>query len=284
MQKTIAKPVAIEGVGLHSGKAIHMRLLPAEVGHGIVFHRTDCNPAVAIPVAATRVNDTRLATTINEGPVYISTIEHLMSALCGLAIDNLDVEVDAPETPILDGSGLDYVALVESAGIVEQDAPRRYVKVLKTVEVLEGDKFAKLEPEDGFSMEFTIGFGNAAIDRTEQHASVDFAKQSYREALGYARTFCLRRDIEALRSMGLAQGGSLENAVVVDEDKILNPEGLRANDEFVKHKMLDALGDLYVLGAPMLAHYSAGKSGHALNNKLLRALLADDSAWEWVER
>ena len=235
-----------------------------------------------MPAEATRVNDTRMATTLNEGAVKISTIEHLMSAFNGLGIDNCYVDVDAPEIPIMDGSGASFVFLIQAAGIVEQLAPKRFVRILKTVKVTDGDKWAQLEPHEGFSLAFSINFGHPAIDSTSQFMEVDFSKVDYAHTVSRARTFGFVQDVEMLRSIGLALGGTLENAVVMDEYHVLNPEGLRSQDEFVKHKILDAMGDLYVLGHPLLARYSAHKSGHGLNNKLLRALLDDDSAWEWA--
>ena len=280
-QRTLVQAAEIRGIGLHSGKEIRMRLLPAPVDSGIRFCRTDLNPMVEIPAEATRVNDTRLATALFEGKTYVSTVEHLMSALCGLGVDNALVEVNAPETPILDGSALGYVKLIEQAGIVEQEAERRYVRVKKIIEVRENDKFAKLEPAGDFTATFTIAFGHLVIDQTIQKASFDSAHDDYVKTVAYARTFCLARDVEKMRSVGLALGGSLENAVVVEDDRIMNPEGLREKDEFAKHKLLDSIGDLYVLGHRLKAKYSAYKSGHGLNNQLLRKLLSEKDAWEF---
>ena len=281
-QRTLKSVVNTVGIGLHSGRKVHLSLRPAQPGTGVVFTRIDLTPPVVMPAEATRVNDTRMATTLNEGSVKISTIEHLMSALNGLGIDNCYVDVDAPEIPIMDGSGASFVFLIQAAGIVEQDAPKRFVRILKPVMVRDGDKWAKLEPHEGFKLSFSIQFGHPAIDSTLQYAEVDFAKDTYAAAVSRARTFGFVQDVEMLRSIGLAQGGTLENAVVMDEFHVLNPEGLRGQDEFVKHKILDAMGDLYVLGHPLLASYSAHKSGHGLNNHLLRALLADSTAWEWA--
>lgn len=281
-QRTLKKVVRTVGIGLHSGRKVQLTLRPAEPDTGIVYTRVDLDPPVVMPAEATRVNDTRMATTLNEGPVKISTIEHLMSALNGLGIDNCYVDVDAPEIPIMDGSGASFVFLIQAAGIVEQFAPKRFVRVIKTVRVTDGDKWAQLEPHEGFSLAFSINFGHPAIDSTLQFTEVDLAKVNYAHAVSRARTFGFVQDVEMLRSFGLAQGGTLENAVVMDEYRVLNPEGLRGQDEFVKHKILDAMGDLYVLGHPLLARYSAYKSGHGLNNQLLRALLADNSAWEWA--
>ena len=281
-QRTLKKVVRTVGIGLHSGRKVCLTLRPAEPDTGIVYARVDLDPPVVMPAEATRVNDTRMATTLNEGAVKISTIEHLMSAFNGLGIDNCYVDVDAPEIPIMDGSGASFVFLIQAAGIVEQFAPKRFVRILKTVKVTDGDKWAQLEPHEGFSLAFSINFGHPAIDSTSQFMEVDFSKVDYAHTVSRARTFGFVQDVEMLRSIGLAQGGTLENAVVMDEYHVLNPEGLRSQDEFVKHKILDAMGDLYVLGHPLLARYSAHKSGHGLNNKLLRALLDDDSAWEWA--
>ena len=281
-QRTLKKVVRTVGIGLHSGRKVNLTLRPADPDTGIVYTRVDLNPPVVMPAEATRVNDTRMATTLNEGPVKISTIEHLMSAFNGLGIDNCYVDVDAPEIPIMDGSGASFVFLIQAAGIVEQLAPKRFVRVTKTVRVTDGDKWAQLEPHEGFSLAFSINFGHPAIDSTLQFTEVDLSKVNYAHAVSRARTFGFVQDVEMLRSIGLAQGGTLENAVVMDEYRVLNPEGLRGQDEFVKHKILDAMGDLYVLGHPLLARYSAYKSGHGLNNRLLRALLADSSAWEWA--
>ena len=281
-QRMLKKIVRTVGIGLHSGRKVCLTLRPAEPDTGIVYTRVDLDPPVVMPAEATRVNDTRMATTLNEGAVKISTIEHLMSAFNGLGIDNCYVDVDAPEIPIMDGSGASFVFLIQAAGIVEQFAPKRFVRILKTVKVTDGDKWAQLEPHEGFSLAFSINFGHPAIDSTSQFMEVDFSKVDYAHTVSRARTFGFVQDVEMLRSIGLAQGGTLENAVVMDEYHVLNPEGLRSQDEFVKHKILDAMGDLYVLGHPLLARYSAHKSGHGLNNKLLRALLDDDSAWEWA--
>ncbi len=282
LQKTLQHPAEVEGIGLHSGKAIRMRLLPAPVDFGIRFRRTDLNPVVEIPADPRRVNDTRLATALFEGNIYVSTVEHLMSALCGLGVDNAIVEVNSAETPILDGSALGYVDLISRAGVALQEAPRQFVRLKRSVEVTDGDKFARLEPAESFSAEFTIAFGHPVIDKTVQVASFDATKDDYVKAVAYARTFCLASDVEKMHAVGLALGGSLENAVVVDATSIMNPEGLRAPDEFAKHKLLDSIGDLYVLGRPLLARYVAYKSGHGLNNRLLRKLLEEKDAWDVV--
>lgn len=281
-QRTLGESIAAVGIGLHSGRKIRLVLRPAEPDTGIVFRRVDLTPPVDIPSHPLNVNDTRMATTVNIGPAAVSTIEHMMSAFNGLGIDNCIVEVNAPEIPIMDGSGASFVYLIHSAKVLEQDAPRKFVRVLKPVEVREGDKWARLEPHEGFRLSFTIDFGHPAIDATAQYADVDFSKVGYEQAVMRARTFGFVQDVEMLRALGLAQGGSLENAIVMDEFRILNAGGLRDGDEFVKHKILDAMGDLYVLGAPLIAHYTAMKSGHGLNNKLLRALIADPSSFEIV--
>lgn len=281
-QRTLGKSVETVGIGLHSGHKVRLVLHPAEPDTGLLYRRVDLDPVVEIPADPLNVNDTRMATTVNVGPAAVATIEHLMSALNGLGIDNAIIDVDAPEIPIMDGSGSSFVFLLHQAGIVEQDAPKRFVRVLKPVEIREGDKLARLEPHEGFRLTFSIAFGHPAIDQTEQVADVDMSRTTYEQAVSRARTFGFVQDVEMLRKMGLAQGGSLTNAIVMDEFRILNAEGLRANDEFVKHKILDAMGDLYVLGHPLLAHYVAHKSGHGLNNQLLRALLADPTAWEFA--
>ncbi|EJX04819.1 UDP-3-O-[3-hydroxymyristoyl] N-acetylglucosamine deacetylase [gut metagenome] len=281
-QRTLGKTVETVGIGLHSGHKVRLVLRPAEPDTGLLYRRVDLDPVVEIPADPLNVNDTRMATTVNVGSAAVATIEHLMSALNGLGVDNAVIDVDAPEIPIMDGSGASFVFLLHQAGIVEQDAPKRFVRVLKPVEVQEGDKLARLEPHEGFRLTFSIAFGHPAIDQTEQIADVDLSRTTYEQAVSRARTFGFVQDVEMLRKMGLAQGGSLSNAIVMDEFRILNAEGLRSDDEFVKHKILDAMGDLYVLGHPLLAHYVAHKSGHGLNNQLLRALLADPSAWEFV--
>ncbi len=243
-QRTLRESVTATGIGLHSGRKVRLTLRPADPGAGIVFRRVDVTPAVDIPAEATNVNDTRMATTVNVGRTAVATIEHLMSALSGLGIDNAVVEVDAPEIPIMDGSGASFLFLIRQAGVVEQDAAKRFVRVTKPVEVREGDKWARLEPHEGYKLSFAIDFGHPAIDATEQFAEVDFSRTTYEQAVSRARTFGFVQDVEMLRRMGLAQGGALGNAIVLDEFRILNPEGLRGQDEFVKHKILDAMGDL----------------------------------------
>ena len=281
-QCTLKQTIATVGIGLHSGRKVKLVMRPAGPDTGIVFRRVDITPAVELPARPTGVNDTRLATTLNEGTVIVSTIEHLMSALVGLGVDNVYIDVDAPEIPIMDGSGASFVYLIRSAGLIEQPADKKFVRVKKPVIVHDGDKWAKLEPHEGFILDFLIDFGHPAIDTTVQHAVVDLGQETYEEAVSRARTFGFVSDVELLRSIGLAQGGTMENAIVLDEFRVLNEGGLRSQDEFVKHKILDAMGDLYVLGRPLLARYSAFKSGHAVNNKLLRALLEDETAWEYT--
>ena len=282
-QRTVKAPVRTTGVGLHSGQGVELVLSPAPPDTGIVFRRTDLPEPVAIRADAQRVNDTRMASTLtaeSDPSVKVATVEHLMSALAGLGIDNLYVDVTAAEIPILDGSAGSFVFLLRSVGVVEQPAPKRFIRVLRTVEVRDGDKWARLEPYFGFRLRFSIDFGHPAIDATVQGVEVDFASDSYVSQIERARTFGFRHDAYALRAHGLAQGGSLGNAIVMDEHRVLNADGLRSHDEFVKHKILDAIGDLYLVGHPLLAAYTAHKSGHAMNNALLRALLADADAWE----
>lgn len=286
-QRTIKRDVRSAGVGLHSGQRVELKLKPAQADTGIVFLRTDLQAAPAIRAAADRVGATMMATSLatrsDDGhEVRISTVEHLMSAFAGLGIDNIVVEVNASEIPILDGSAGSFVYLIQSAGIVEQNALKRFVRVVKPVVIEDGDKWARLDPFFGFKLSFTIDFDHPAIDATGQTVELDFAGTSYVKEIARARTFGFMQDVDALRSNGLAQGGSLQNAIVMDEERVLNRDGLRYDDEFVKHKALDAIGDLYLSGHPLLAAYSAHKSGHALNNRLLRALLADQHAFEYV--
>jgi UDP-3-O-[3-hydroxymyristoyl] N-acetylglucosamine deacetylase len=285
-QRTVKALVRTQGVGLHSGQRVELTLRPAPPDTGIVFRRVDLPVPVEIRVSAARVTDTRMASTLSaadtgEGAsVKVATVEHLMSALAGLGIDNLIIDVTAPEIPILDGSAGSFVFLIQSVGVVEQAAPKRFIRVKRAVEVRDGDKWARLEPHFGFKLRFSIDFGHPAINATVQQVEVDFANASYVSAISRARTFGFMQDVESLRSHGLARGGSLGNAIVMDESRVLNADGLRSDDEFVKHKILDAIGDLYLVGHPLLASYSAHKSGHAMNNLLLRALLADESAFE----
>ena len=285
-QRSIRSATRAVGVGLHSSERVELSLLPAPPDSGIVLRRVDLPQPVSIPLHPQAVVDTRLATTLGAGGAKIHTVEHLLSACCGLGVDNLVIEVDAEEIPILDGSASSFVYLLQSAGLQEQPAPRRFIRVRKPVEVREqqrdGEKWARLEPHDGFRLDFSIEFGHPAIDRTAQDLSFEFSMPAYVREICRARTFGFMRDVDALREIGLAQGGSLENAIVMDDSRILNQGGLRFDAEFVKHKMLDAIGDLYVVGHPIVGAYSAFRSGHAMNNALLRALQADPEAWELV--
>lgn len=281
-QRTLKSVVKATGVGLHSGAKVTLVLRPAQPGTGVVFRRVDLNPPVDLKADPFGVGDTRMASCLETGGVKVATVEHLMSALAGLGIDNIYIDVDAAELPIMDGSAATFVFLLQSAGIEEQNAAKKFVRVLKTVEVKDGDKWARLSPYDGFSLDFSIVFNHPAVDRAGSRARIDFADQSYLREVARARTFGFMQDVEALRDQGLALGGSLENAIVMDEHRVLNADGLRFADEFAKHKLLDAIGDLYIVGHPLLAAFSAYKSGHALNNQLLRALLIDATAWEFV--
>lgn len=285
-QRTIQKTISTKGVGLHSGRRVELTLRPAAPNTGIVFHRVDLPQVVDLPAKADQVGNTRLASVLQQGDVRVSTVEHLMSALAGLGIDNLHVDLTAEEVPIMDGSAGTFVYLLRSAGLQEQAAPKKFLRVLKTVEVREGEgkdaKWARLEPYNGFALSFSIDFKHPAIDSTANFATVDFEKDSYAKTIARARTFGFASEVEALRSIGLARGGSLDNAIVLDEYRVLNSDGLRFEDEFVKHKILDAIGDLYLIGHPLVAHYVACKSGHGLNNQLARALLAQQDAWEIV--
>ena len=281
-QRTLKTIVTATGVGLHGGRKVTLSLRPAAPETGIVFCRTDLDPVVEMPANPYSVVDTRMCSGLQQGDVKVGTVEHLMSALAGLGIDNAWVDVDAPEIPILDGSAGPFVFLIQSAGIVEQPAPKRFLRVKKLVEYVEGDKWVRLAPYDGFRLEFSIVFNHPAIDRTGTQVCVDFAEQAYTRDVARARTFGFMQEVEYLRDHGLAQGGSLDNAIVMDEYRVLNADGLRYADEFVKHKVLDAIGDLYLVGHPLLAAYSAHKAGHALNNQILRVLLEDASAWEIV--
>jgi UDP-3-O-[3-hydroxymyristoyl] N-acetylglucosamine deacetylase len=281
-QRTIKSIVKTVGIGVHSGRKIELTLRPAAPGTGIVFSRVDLPTPVDIPASAMSIGDTRLASVLQKDGVRVSTVEHLMSACAGLGIDNLYVDVTAEEIPIMDGSAATFVFLIQSAGIEEQNAPKRFIKVKKPVEIRDGDKFARLDPYFGFKLKFSIDFRHPAVDKTVQELEVDFATTSYVREIARARTFGFAHEAEMLREIGLARGGSMDNAIVLDEYRILNNDGLRYDDEFVKHKMLDAIGDLYVIGHPLLASYTAYKSGHGLNNALLRELLAHEDAYEIV--
>ena len=281
-QLTLRQKARTVGIGLHSGTKVELVLRPAAADTGIVFRRVDLEPPVDIALSPDVVVDTRMATTIGRDDVRIATIEHLMSALAGLGIDNCYIDVDAPEIPIMDGSASSFVFLMQAAGIEEQNAPKRFLRVLKPVEIVDGDKWARLEPHFGYRLRFSIDFDHPAIDATEQVVEVDFARDSYIQQVSRARTFGFVNEVEALRAAGLALGGTFENAIVMDEYRVLNTDGLRAGDEFAKHKILDAIGDLSALGRPLLASYVAHKSGHAINNRLLRALMADRTAYDII--
>ena len=285
-QRTIKQLVKTTGVGLHSGRRVELTLRPAAPDTGIVFHRVDLPEVVDLPAQATMVSDTRMASVLQRGTARVSTVEHLMSALAGLGIDNLHVDLTAEEVPIMDGSAATFIYLLRSAGIQEQMQPKQFLRVLKTVEVRQGEgdqaKWARLEPYDGFSLAFSIDFRHPAINSTASFAEIDFSTNSYVKEIARARTFGFVSEVEALRSAGLARGGSLDNAIVMDEYRVLNSDGLRYDDEFVKHKILDAVGDLYLIGKPLVARYVACKSGHAVNNLLVRKLLAQQDAWEFV--
>ncbi|MEX3526120.1 MAG: UDP-3-O-acyl-N-acetylglucosamine deacetylase [Burkholderia sp.] len=281
-QRTIKSIVKTVGIGVHSGRKVELTLRPAAAGTGIVFTRVDLSTPVEIPAKPLAIGDTRLASVLQQDGARVSTIEHLMSACAGLGIDNLYVDVTAEEIPIMDGSAASFVFLIQSAGIEEQNAPKRFIQVKRRVEISDGDKFARLDPYFGFKLKFTIDFRHPAVDKTGQELEVDFGSTSYVREISRARTFGFAHEVEMLRELGLARGGSMDNAIVLDEYRILNNDGLRYDDEFVKHKMLDAIGDLYVIGHPLLASYTAYKSGHGLNNALLRELLAHEDVYEIV--
>jgi UDP-3-O-[3-hydroxymyristoyl] N-acetylglucosamine deacetylase len=285
-QRTLKTLTQAVGVGLHSGQRVELTLRPAAPDTGIVFRRVDLPEPVDIPVRAESVTDTRLASTISVGQAKVFTVEHLMSACAGLGIDNLYVDITAEEVPILDGSASSFVFLLQSAGIVEQNAPKRFLRVLKTVQVSEGEgshiKWAKLEPYHGYKLSFEIDFRHPAVDSTGQQVVFDMSEGVYARDIARARTFGFTKDVEMMRANGLALGGGLDNAIVMDDYKVLNADGLRYDDEFVKHKILDAMGDLYILGKPLLAAYSAFRSGHAMNNLLLRELLSQPDAYQVV--
>jgi UDP-3-O-[3-hydroxymyristoyl] N-acetylglucosamine deacetylase len=285
-QRTLSRIARTVGIGLHSGTKVALALRPAAADTGIVFHRTDLDPPVDIPASALAVGDTRMASTVERDGARVATVEHLMSALAGLGIDNCHVDVDAAEIPAMDGSAASFVYLLQAAGIETLNAPKRFVRVLKPVEVREGAgrqlKWARLEPHFGFKLRFAIDFDHPAIDATEQDVEVDLSREPYVTSVARARTFGFVNEVEALRAAGLGLGGNFENVIVMDEYRVLNADGLRSGDEFAKHKILDAIGDLYLLGRPLIAAYSAYRSGHALNNQLLRTLLADPAAYEIV--
>jgi UDP-3-O-[3-hydroxymyristoyl] N-acetylglucosamine deacetylase len=281
-QRTLKNTIRATGVGLHSGKKVLMVLRPAPVNAGIVFYRTDLPEPVAVAATALNVSETDLGTTLVNGTTKVSTVEHLLSAFAGLGIDNAFVDLSAAEVPIMDGSAGPFVFLLQSAGIEEQPAAKRFVRVLKTVRVSEGDKWAQIQPYDGFKVNFEIEFNHPVFKKHSQVASLDFSTTAFLKEISRARTFGFMRDLEYMRARNQALGGTMDNAIVLDDYRILNEDGLRYEDEFVKHKILDAIGDLYLLGFSLIGEYTGYKSGHGLNNKVLRALIADGSAWEEV--
>lgn len=279
-QRTLKNVIRATGVGLHTGEKVYLTLRPAPVDTGIVFRRTDLKSPVDIRACPENVSDTRLSTTIEVEGVRVSTVEHLMSAFAGMGIDNAFVELTAPEVPIMDGSAGPFVFLIQSAGIVEQSAPKRFIRIKRRIKITDGDKWAAFEPFEGFKVSFAIDFNHPTFRNSTQHASVDFSTTSFVKEVSRARTFGFMADLESLRQNGLARGGGVDNAIVLDDFRILNEDGLRYEDEFVKHKVLDAIGDLYLLGHPLIGAFSAYKSGHSLNNRLLRRLVARRDAWE----
>jgi UDP-3-O-[3-hydroxymyristoyl] N-acetylglucosamine deacetylase len=281
-QRTLKNTIKTTGVGLHTGARVEIVLRPAAPDTGIVFHRVDLEQPVSLPADAGNVGDTRLSSTLKREGASISTVEHLMSALAGLGIDNLHVDVAGPEIPIMDGSAGPFVFLLQSAGIIEQEPPKRYLRILLPVEVRDGDKWARFDPFNGFKLDFTIDFPHPMFGSENRSVVIDFAEHSYVKEVARARTFGFMQEVEAMRAAGLGLGGSLQNAIVLDEYRVLNSEGLRYDNEFVKHKVLDAIGDLYLLGHPMIGQYTAFKSGHGLNNALARALKARPEASELV--
>ncbi|KAB2312300.1 UDP-3-O-acyl-N-acetylglucosamine deacetylase [Betaproteobacteria bacterium SCN2] len=281
-QRTLKSQVRTTGVGLHSGVKVEMTLRPAAAGTGILFRRVDLDPPVDIPVDPYKVTDTRLCSALTVDKAKVATVEHLMSALAGLGIDNIVIDLTGPEVPILDGSAAPFVFLLQSAGIEELNAPKQFVRIREPIEVKEGDKWVRLSPHDGFRIDFTIDFDHPVFEQSGQVVSVDFDNTSYIREVARARTFGFMHEVEMLRNNNLALGGSLDNAIVMDEYRILNADGLRYDDEFVKHKVLDAIGDFYMIGKPIIGRLEAHKSGHALNNQLLRALMEKQSAWELV--
>ncbi|MCJ2375914.1 UDP-3-O-acyl-N-acetylglucosamine deacetylase [Vibrio sp. ZSDZ34] len=282
-QRTLKEIVTTVGVGLHSGRKVSLTLRPAAANTGVIYRRTDVNPPVDFPADPLSVRDTMLCTAlVNDEGVRISTVEHLNAALAGMGIDNIIIEVDAPEIPIMDGSASPFVYLLQQAGIEVQNAPKRFIRIKKPVRFEDDDKWAELLPYDGFRMDFEIEFNHPAIDSDEQRLQFDFSSQAFIKDISRARTFGFMRDIEHLQSQNLVLGGSFDNAIVLDEYRILNEEGLRFENEFVTHKVLDAIGDLYMAGHAIVGEFRAFKSGHGLNNQLLRAVLADQEAWEWA--
>jgi UDP-3-O-[3-hydroxymyristoyl] N-acetylglucosamine deacetylase len=281
-QRTLKNSIRATGVGLHTGEKVTLTLRPAAPNTGVIFHRSDLEPPVSIPAAAENVGDTRLSTTLVSGDVRVSTVEHLLSAVAGLGIDNLHVDVSAPEVPIMDGSAGPFVFLLQSAGLKEQNAPKKFIRIKRTVEIHDDDKWVRFDPYEGFKVGFCIDFEHPMFTSGSQRAELDFSSTSFVREVARARTFGFMRDIEALRANQLALGGSLDNAIVLDDFKILNEDGLRYENELVKHKILDVVGDLYLLGHSLIGAFTGHKSGHALNNQLIRQLKLDQDAWELV--
>ena len=281
-QRTIKTAIRATGVGLHTGRKVYMTLRPAAENSGITFRRVDLDPPADVPADARLVGETMLGTTLVQDGVKVATVEHLMSALAGLGIDNLHVDLSAPEVPIMDGSAGPFVFLLQSAGIEEQNAAKKFIRIRRKVRVEDGDKWAELAPRDGFKVNFEIDFNHPVFNKLSQSASIDFSSTSFLKEVSRARTFCFLRDVEALRARNLTLGGSMDNAIVLDDYRILNEDGLRYANEFVIHKILDAIGDVYLLGHSLIGEFSAYKSGHDLNNKLLRALLEQQAAYELV--
>lgn len=281
-QRTLKKVIHATGVGLHNGEKVTLTLRPASINTGIIFKRVDLPQPNEIKATPEAVRDTRMCSALEQDGARVATVEHLMSALAGLGVDNVLIEVNAPEIPIMDGSSGPFVFLLQEAGLVEQNAAKKFIRILKNIEVIDGDKWVRFEPYHGFKIDFTIDFNHPVFEHSGNHVQIDFAEDSYIKEISRARTFGFMHEVEYLRSNGLARGGSLENAIVLDEYRVLNNDGLRYEDEFAKHKVLDAIGDLYMLGYPILGAFYAHKSGHALNNKLLRALLQNESAWEFA--
>jgi len=281
-QRTLKNVIRATGVGLHTGQKIRLTLSPAPVDHGIVFRRVDLDPAVEIVAHAHQVGDTTLSTSLGTGDVQVSTVEHLLSAMAGIGIDNAIIDVDGPEVPLMDGSAGPFVFLLQSAGIRDQDAPKKFIRIIREIEVKDGDKVASFKPFNGFKVAFSIDFDHPVFRDKPLQAEIDFSTTSYVKEVSRARTFGFVHEFEYMRSRGLARGASVDNAIAVDEFSILNEDGLRYEDEFVKHKILDAIGDLYLLGNSLIGEFRAHKSGHALNNILLRELIANEDAWEVV--
>lgn len=281
-QRTLAQTIRATGVGLHSGNKVELTLHPAPADHGIVFRRVDLDPPVRFAADARLVHDTRMCTALEFQGARVGTVEHLLSAIAGLGIDNLLIDLTAPEVPIMDGSSAPFVFLLQSAGLLEQDARKRYIRIKKTIELSDGDKWVRLEPHDGFRITLSIDFAHPATRGSAGQVTIDFAEQSYVRDVSRARTFGFMHEVEALRANGLALGGSLDNAIVMDEFRVLNRDGLRTPNELVTHKVLDAIGDLYLVGHPIIGAFTGHKSGHALNNALVRALLADPASHEVI--